>query len=399
MLRATNAVKSKLVNQWVVFEAIRIHGPLPRVAIAETTGLSKQATSDLVDELLAFGFVREEKSGERRVGKPPKPVAIHPDGAFTIGFHVDFGRASAVVMNLGGEVRFRDMHPLNSVDAGRVAQDLAARVPGLVEQAGIDTSRFLGIGLATPGPFGVPRMSPPRLPGWDGLILREALREATGLPVALANDGQCAVTAEWRFGAAARKLRQFVYLYIGNGLGTGIMMDGSAFGGANGNAGELGHTIAVPNGHACICGKRGCLETYVSVDSLARYFGERGMDLPDADALENGLSAAHPLVEEWLSHAIDPLRSGINTLENLFDPQTIMVGGDAPTWLIEALMERVEPLHDSISQTGRLLPRLMRADLGADAVARGAATLPVLALLNPHYRHLGGVDGEPPATA
>ncbi len=394
MLRATNAVKSKLVNQWVVFEAIRIHGPLPRIAISETTGLSKQATSDLVDELLALGFVREEKSGERRVGKPPKPVAIHPDGAYTIGFHVDFGRAAAVVMNLGGEVRHREARPLSSVDAGRVAQDLAARVPTLLEQAGIDTARFLGIGLATPGPFGVPSMSPPRLPGWDGLILRQALREATGLPVALANDGQCAVTAEWRFGTAARKLRHFVYLYLGNGLGSGIMTNGSAFGGANGNAGELGHTIAVPGGHSCICGKHGCLETYVSVDSLTRYLGERGVEMHDTHRIENELSASHPLVTAWLSEATEPLRSGINTLENLFDPQTIMFGGDAPAWLIEALIERVEPLYDSISLTNRQLPRLMRADLGADAVARGAATLPVLAMLDPQYRHLGDSDGE-----
>ncbi|WP_029350309.1 ROK family transcriptional regulator [Bosea sp. 117] len=394
MLRATNAVKSKLVNLWVVFEAVRIHGPLPRVVIADITGLSKQATSDLVDELLALGFVREEKLEERRVGKPPKPVAIHPDGAFTIGFHVDFGRASAVVMNLGGEVLHRETHPLSSVDATKVAQDLAASVDGLLARARGDAGRFLGIGLATPGPFGVPHMSPPRLPGWDGLILRQALQKATGLPVALANDGQCAVTAEWRFGAAARTLRHFVYLYLGNGLGTGIMTDGSAFGGAHGNAGELGHTIAVPGGHGCICGKRGCLETYVSVDSLVRYLAARGLEVQDAHQLENELAADHPLVAGWIAEAIDPLRSGINTLENLFDPQTIMFGGDAPAWLIEALIERVEPLHVSISLTERTLPRLMKADLGADAVARGAATLPVLAMLNPHYRHLSGFDVE-----
>ncbi|WP_428030765.1 ROK family transcriptional regulator [Ancylobacter sp.] len=396
MLRATNAVKAKLINLWVVFEAIRINGPVPRTGIADNTGLSKQATSDLVDELLELGFVREEKSEERRVGKPPKPIVVNPDGGFTIGFHVDYGRATAVVMNLGGDVLLREVRPLNSVDATVVAQDLAGSVEGLLARAKIDTERFLGIGLATPGPFRVPRMNPPRLPGWDGLVLTQELRRATGLSVALANDGQCAVTAEWRFGASARPLNNFVYLYVGTGLGTGIMIDGTTFGGAHGNAGELGHTIAVPGGHPCICGKKGCLETYVSVDSLTRFLAERGVAIADPRELDERFSAGHPLVAAWIEEAVEPLRSGINTLENLFDPETIMFGGNAPEWLIEALIEQVEPLHISISLTQRDLPRLLKADLGADAVARGAATLPVLAMLNPHYRQLSG-NAELPA--
>lgn len=61
------------------------------------------------------------------------------------------------------------------------------------------------------------------------------------------------------------------------GLGSGVMVQSAAFGGANGNAGEFGHITAVPGGHPCICGKRGCLETYVSIDSAMRYLGERGV--------------------------------------------------------------------------------------------------------------------------
>lgn len=388
MLVATNAVKAKLINLWVVFEAIRIHGPVPRIGIAETTGLSKQATSDLVDELLALGFVREEKPEEKRVGKPPKPITVNPNGGFTIGFHVDFGRVAAIVMNLAGDVLHRETRSLNSVDAVEVARDLAESVDGLLMRAKVDAERFLGIGLATPGPFGVKGMNPPRLPGWDGLILTRRLKEATGLPVSLANDGQCAVTAEWRFGTVARTLRNFVYLYLGNGLGTGIMIEGAAFGGANGNAGELGHTISVPGGHACICGKKGCLETYVSVDSLTRFLADGGLEIDDPEMLEERFSADHPLVAAWMAEAIEPLRIGLNTIENLFDPQTIMFGGDAPAWLVEAFIERIEPLHVSISGTARDLPRLLKADLGADAVTRGAATLPVLAMLNPQYREL-----------
>lgn len=393
MLSATNAVKSKSLNLWVVLEAVRIRGPIPRIAIAEITGLSKQATSDLVEELLSLGFVQEEKSGERRVGKPPKPIAVRADGAFTLGFHVDFGVAKAVVMNLGGAVLHQESHPLGSVDVTTVAQTLAAMVPRLLTHGG--AGRFLGIGLATPGPFNVPRMSPPRLPGWDGLALQRALAEATNHPVALANDGQCAITAESRFGVAARQLRDFVYLYVGEGLGTGIMINGAVLSGARGNAGELGHTIAVPGGHPCVCGKKGCLETYVSVEALRQFLVAREAGSPQSLDLDAPTAADHPLVAEWMAQAIVPLRDGINTLENLFDPETIMIGGNAPPWLIDALIRMVEPLHESIAlHRDRALPRLMRPDLGADAVARGAATLPILTLLNPHYRSGDGARSE-----
>jgi predicted NBD/HSP70 family sugar kinase len=204
----------------------------------------------------------------------------------------------------------------------------------------------------------------------------------------LANDGQCAVTAEWRFGEVARRLTNFVYVYVGMGLGSGVMIQGAAFGGASGNAGEFGHTTVVPGGHGCICGKNGCLETYLSVDSAMRHLAARGIEVDTMAAFEERFDAAHPTVAAWIGEGIEPLRIGLNTIENLFDPQTIMLGGTAPAWLIDALVEGVQPLYPSVGRHNREIPRLIRAELGRDSVARGAAVLPVLSRLNPQYQQL-----------
>jgi len=388
LLSATNIVKVKLINIWVVFEAIRIQGPISRSGIADATGLSKQATSELVDELLSLHFVREEKSSGRGVGKPPTPLTINPGGAFTLGFHVDFGQVSSIAINLAGEVISREDHELADLTPDRAAADIARAAAKLLETTRIPRDRLLGLGLATPGPFAVVGLSPPRLPGWDGVVLRRLLQESTGLGVSLANDGQCAVTAEWRFGEVARRLTNFVYVYIGMGLGSGVMIHGAAFGGASGNAGEFGHTTVVPGGHACICGKNGCLETYLSVDSAMRHLAAQGIDVNSLTAFEEGFSAAHPAVAGWIAEGLEPLRVGLNTIENLFDPQTIMLGGTAPSWLIDALVEGVQPLYPSVGRHNREIPRLIRAELGRDAVARGAAVLPVLSRLNPQYQQL-----------
>ena len=388
LLSATNVVKAKLINLWVVFDTIRMNGGISRSRIADATGLSKQASSDLVDELIAMQFVQETKTAERRVGKPPTPLSINPDGAFSLGFHVDVGQMSAIAINLAGDVLQREDRPLDDLEPQHAVVELDLAAKRLMAATQIPQDRFLGIGLATPGPFAVPGLSPPRLPGWDGLALRGLLSTATGFPVALANDGQCAIVAEWRFGEAARRLTNFIYIYFGIGLGSGVMIRSAAFGGASGNAGEIGHVTVVPDGHDCICGKRGCLETYVSVDSAMRHLSAKGIEVATMVEFATRFGPDDPEIEAWIAEAVEPLRNGLNAVENLFDPQSIMIGGNAPGWLIDTFMARVEPLLPSVGRVERTLPRIMKSALGADAVARGAAVLPLLATLNPLYREL-----------
>lgn len=388
MLTATNVVKAKLINLWVVFDTIRVNSGISRSGIADQTGLSKQASSDLVDELIALKFVQETKLAKRSVGKPPTPLGINPQGAYSLGFHVDVGLMSAIAVNLAGEVLHREDRPLDDLEPQHAVIELERAAKRLMAATEIPQDRFLGIGLATPGPFAVKGLSPPRLPGWDGLALRGLLHDATGLPVSLANDGQCAIVAEWRFGEAARRLTNFVYVYFGIGVGSGIMIHSAAFGGAAGNAGEIGHLTVVPGGHECICGKRGCLETYVSVDSALRHLAAKGIEIETMAEFADRLGPDAPQIEDWIAAGIEPLRNGLNAVENLFDPQSIMIGGNAPDWLIDTFMARVEPLLPSVGRVERILPRIMKSELGADAVARGAAVLPLLATLNPLYREL-----------
>src|SRR5690606_26176468 len=178
---------------------------------------------------------------------------------YSLGIHVDVDHMSAIAVNLAGDLLRREERPLDDLEPENASIELARAVKRLMKASAIPPERLLGIGLGTPGPFGVTGLSPPRLPGWDGLTLRTLLQEKTGFPVSLTNDGQCATIVEWRFGEAARGLTNFVYVYFGIGMGSGLMIHGATFGGATGNAGEFGHLTVVPGGHPCICGKRGCL--------------------------------------------------------------------------------------------------------------------------------------------
>ena len=109
----------------------------------------------------------------------------------------------------------------------------------------------------------------PNLP-WKGIIpLAELMNGTFGVPVTITNDANAAALGEWLFGAA-RGLTNFIMITLGTGLGSGFVVNGELVYGENGFAGELGHVRAVDHGRQCGCGKRGCLETYVSATGIKR---------------------------------------------------------------------------------------------------------------------------------
>ncbi len=383
-MRATNVSHGKLVNLWVVFESIRLHGPLSRSDIARLTTLSKPSVSSLVDELDGMGLIREGAARTGAIGKPSTPLDLNPEGAFTIGLHLDHGRATAVLTDLVGSVRQRRTWPLETSDVTGTVDEIARSVEAFYEESGIARARLMGVGLVMPGPFGVAGLWPTRLPGWDGLTVRPMLEARLALPVMLANDGTGAAMAEWRFGDA-RRHENFVYVFIGNGIGTGLVVNGQIMGGAAGNAGEIAHIVVRPGGHPCICGKQGCLETYVSLDSALHHLARHDITLQSMEAFEDFVKPDDPVIETWIGEAIEPLRMGITIVENMFDPETIYLGGDFPGWLLDLFMERIQPLPVAVTCNRPAAQRLRRAALGRDAAAIGAAALAVSAALNPDY--------------
>jgi len=235
MLKATNIEQAKLINLWVVFAAVRLHGPLSRADIARLTGLSKQTVSNLADELYEAGLLRPEGRKIAGVGKPSIQLAINPEGGFTIGLQLDRGRLVAVVADLSGQVHRRAVQPVEMPSPEQTVPRLKQQVEAIIAEAGIARDRLLGVGLVMPGPFQVEGLGPTSLPGWDGLKIAADLEAAIGLPVQLENDATAAASAEWLYGAA-RSLSTFVYIFIGIGLGAGLMIEGRAFSGAAGNA-------------------------------------------------------------------------------------------------------------------------------------------------------------------
>jgi predicted NBD/HSP70 family sugar kinase len=390
-LAGTNLEYARSYNRRVVLEAVRLHGPLSRAEIARLTALTPQTISNIAQELEHAGLVRATGRRRAATGQPPIELAINAEIAYTIGFQLDHRILVGVLVNFAGVIVGQiDV----AVDAPRPDEAVALMVRGvdqLVAAGGIARKEVWGVGVVMPGPFdveGLTSVGPTTLPGWEGFPLERHLADLLSLPVLVENDATAAAIGERLYGAA-KHLGHFFYVFIGMGLGGGMMLDGQPYRGAWGNAGELGHVTVAPGGAACFCGNSGCLERYVSLHSAYEFLRAAGRSADTPAALDALAQQSDPALVAWIASAAMHLRTALLTIENLLDPQTILLGGYLPPAVLDRLIVALEPLSPSISrQARRPQARVMRATAGRHAAALGAAALPMFDTINPSFSML-----------
>jgi len=172
----------------------------------------------------------------------------------------------------------------------KTAPDFVSHLVGVVEERFaqmLDEWTLTGIGIAAPYANHLKgTIEAPANLKWGEVDLAGLLRRHYDCPIAIINDANAAALGEMAYGAA-RGMQSFILITLGTGLGSGIVIAGEILSGAHGLAGEIGHTIAVTGGRACSCGKRGCLEAYVSARGIQR----TAADLLAANSVESSLAS------------------------------------------------------------------------------------------------------------
>jgi glucokinase len=228
---------------------------------------------------------------------------------------------------------------------------------------------------------------------WRNEPLRDEVARHIPVPVVVENDANVAAWAEFQFGAAADANESMVMFTIGTGIGGALVLGGELIRGANGIAGELGHMLAVPDGHPCGCGRRGCIEQYASGNALVRFAqalakddptgGAHLLELADGsvDAISGPMVTAaakvgDPVAREAFRQVGYWLGNGLADLVQIIDPQLLVIGGG----VIDAGDALLHPTRDAylaaLAQRGRLPAAEVRgALLGNLAGVVGAADL------------------------
>jgi predicted NBD/HSP70 family sugar kinase len=414
-------------NRSVLLSSLFFDQPRSRPELSEATGLSPASVSNVVRELIDEGIVVEAGSVDSDGGRPRVLLQVNPDYGYVIGVDVGEIRVRVELFDLTMTERATADYPLDPRrhDVGVIVEAILVGLAEVLDGSGVSPSTVLGVGIGVPG---IVENGPDALVhgqsyGWDAVPLERLLRSGTSLPLYIDNGARTMGQAELWFGAG-RGTQHAVVCLIGSGVGASIIAHGSAHRGSTSSAAEWGHTTVMVGGRTCRCGARGCLEAYVGAEAILERYGRPlpGADQESALAALIGLAATVPRAgavqgeagpragavqgeagpragavpgeaggvpgeaalraAEVLDEAALYLGVSIGNLINLFNPERIIIGGWAGLLLGERMLPaigaaaREHSLRYPFAQTSIELGRL-----GPDAVALGAATLPIEALL------------------
>ncbi|WP_411148038.1 ROK family protein [Streptomyces sp. A30] len=327
-----------------VMHTVSAEGPLSRAAVASRIGLTRAAVSTLVDELIRSGLL-EELGPERpgRVGRPGSALAVSGHGPAGIGAEIGVDHLAVCAVDLRGEVRSRAVRygANRGRAAGPVIEELVGLVRRVVGEAESEGLWPAGLAVAVPGLVARDARTVVRAPNldWNDTDLGALL--PSDFPLAVGNEANFGALAELWLGEGTP--RDFLHVSAEIGIGAAVVVDGRLLHGTRGFAGELGHVPVRPDGPACACGGRGCLEQYAGEEAVLRAAGlELGEDR--VGLLAGRAADGDEDVRRALRDAGEALGIALTGAVNLLDPQGVVLGGAlaglAP-WLLPSLREEL----------------------------------------------------------
>lgn len=275
-----------------------------------------------------------------------------------------------------------------------VVARIVETVDEAVANAKLTRKDVRAIGIGAPGPVNTETgtvATAPNLPGWSNVPLGELIQAQTGMPTAIGNDVNVAALGEFTYGAG-RGTSDMISLFVGTGIGGGIILNGQLRVGARGAAGEVGHMVVLADGPYCGCGNRGCIEALASrtaiveslqravaagrQSSLAELLNQGGSRL-SSNALAEAWRAGDALTVEVLGRAQYYLGLHIANIVNLLDPEAIVLGGGVIEALGEAFVAPIRPIayQHFLQRYDADRVAIIVSQLGDNAGILGAAVL------------------------
>lgn len=395
-----NNEHTKRLNRATVIALLRQHGGLSRADLSRETALTMQSISNIIGGLEESGLIEPTEKIFGGKGQPPKPYVIRSGCGYGIGINLDDGRMFGAVIDFGLNLVFSCEEPHNLTDPAEILALVETMVQRLIEGSGVNPALIWGIGVASPQLVdqGVDDTHLVESTLWADLGdfgIESRLAAAIGLPVFIENDANAGALGELTFGAG-KPLETFCYLHITRGLGCGIIHSGQIFRGAWGNAGEFGR-FPIPTAQG-----EQHLESVLSVDGLFAATGERAPEQLTLEELAEFARRHADTVDRWVLAAGSCLRWLMSIVENAYDPQAVLIGGQLPEPLLQRVVDAAMPLHRTISARPRqTVERLQLSELKDKAAVLGAATIPILATIQPvpedNWRFFGRITDVYPA--
>jgi predicted NBD/HSP70 family sugar kinase len=388
-------------NECVVIESVRLSGTITRGEIAHRTGLTQQSVSRIARSLIDRGILVEDAQRRATSGKPRTPVRLCGTAAHALGLHIDPEVLTAVVIDLDGAIVCTCTRPVNADTdpAEFVAQVVALGREALDKaQGSVPQDGFLGIGVAVPGPVDIASgtvLGPPLLTAWNDLPLLYLLKDHFPCPVIIEKDSLAAAAGE-RWIGRDRRARDFAYLYLGTGVGSGLYLNGDLYRGVSANAGEFGQLCAIslgrtgPDGRPEMvpeCNPPASVPEFAVRNGLSPSGAVRGSTVAYRE-VGRAAAAGDPAAVAALREVAGAVGRGALGLVDLLDIDLIVLGG--PFFTDDTARFYLDEIGRVVNEfpTARRLRRVEvePSVLSAEAAAVGAASTIFHATFTPRLR-------------
>ena len=366
------------LNRSIVINMVREKGPISRTAISKATGLERASLTNIMNYLLENDLVREVGEDKSSGGRRPTLVDFNYDYGVACGIKVEAEKVILGLTNLEGKIISKSEEKFSR---GSKSQKILKLIKKSVNRL-IQGTNLLGVGIGISGFVNLENdisiYSP--ILNWKNINLAKPLEEKYGVPVFISNDVNTLTLTEKWYGAG-KNYKNFICVTVGEGIGSGIVIDGKLYTGAIGGAGEIGHICISRNGPKCRCGERGCLEVFASDYFLIREAkkaiarGRETFNEPTPKKLLEAAKRGDPTAKDIFKKMGKNLGIGVKNTVNLLNPEAIILGGermDAYEFFSPSFEEAVK--RHSFPEEAKKLD-ILPAKFGKEGWVIGAAAL------------------------
>jgi predicted NBD/HSP70 family sugar kinase len=375
--RGSNHVGMRQFNERVVLQAIRLNGSLPKADLARLTGLTAQTIGLITTRLVEDDLVVKHDKVRGRIGQPSVPMALNPDGAFSMGIKIGRRSAEWLLVDFTGAVCQRQTLHYDFPVAHTLLPAISERLNAMHKALGPLRDRLVGVGVAAPFQLGgwhkMLGLSDADSSEWDQIDLGAQIQAMTDVPVSFVRDTSGACMAELVAGRG-RDLKSFLYLFVDTFVGGGLVINSHLHVGSHGNAGAVASLpTALVNGSV----PPPQLVRHTSLWELEQRFQSLGLD-PSAAYDERAM--AEPFAAEtqaWLQQAAHALAHCVVSGTAFLDIKTVVIDGSFCRDLLTQLIEATGQALQGYNWEGLWPVSLVAGNVGPDAGALGGALLPL----------------------
>jgi predicted NBD/HSP70 family sugar kinase len=390
-------------SRGLVLDLIRTHGPISRTDLAEATGLTQATMSTLVRQLIGEGLVHETGRRESKGGRPLVLLDINPVSRFAVGVQVGAESITYVTIDLGGAIVGRvRTEGVGSSEPPKMVARLAKQIDSMLAHLGVDAQRVVGIGMAAPGPLDLTAgaiLGPPHLEQWKNVPIRSLLADATALPVIVDNDATAAAIGDFWSGVLGT-VHAHATIYMGLGIGAGVVINGTVFRGASSNAGEIGQVPIATAADGSPLTIEELADPWAVVSAARRSPADAArLKLAGTDTftafrmITRAALHGDAFATEVLEKSAEHLATGATVLANLFDLDSITLAGPAFA-LAGSLYVRIveQRVNAKFFARAKHEVRVRLSTHVSDAAAVGAAALALQSELAPRTMGLTALE-------